>query len=235
MAERRYSDEEVEQIFRVATAPGMHGRDLLQRSGPTLAELQEIGREVGVAPARITEAALSLDHSATKIPPTTVLGMPISVGQIVELPRAPTDREWAILVGKLREIFQAHGVESTTAVERSWQNGNLQIVIEPTEQGYRLRMGTRNDSARVTLFLAPFFLLMAALFGIAYDGGLNEIGASIVAALVAFGSTAFQALHLPGWAAKRNEQMEFIAARTLELLARTPGEASGTLDKDESL
>src|SRR5262245_19567690 len=119
MEDRRYSAEEVEKIFRVAATSGEHRRDVLRQSGPTLAELQQVGREVGVSPERIAEAAKSLDHSAVVVPRTTLLGMPTSVGQIVELPRAPTDREWNILVGELREIFQAHGQEATTAGSRS--------------------------------------------------------------------------------------------------------------------
>ena len=51
MSERRYSDEEVAAIFARATeTQESQPRRNTPGEGMTLAELQEIGREVGIAP-----------------------------------------------------------------------------------------------------------------------------------------------------------------------------------------
>jgi hypothetical protein len=230
MDERRYSDEEVEEIFRRAAAPAEERRGLPARSGLTLAELQSIGGEVGVSPERIAEAAARLDHGAAALRSRTVLGRPVAVGRTVDLPRAPTDREWAILVSELREIFQAHGRESTSLATRSWNNGNLRVVVEPTEAGYRLRMGTRKGDAALSLVLALGLLLMGVLSILSADGASDELVSGLVLMLLAAGTFSYDAIRLPLWASRRNEQMDQVATRALELLSRpgppsSPGES----------
>jgi hypothetical protein len=146
--ERRYQDEEVAEIFEAAATPQRSNpRALSSGDGLTLEQLQEIGREVGVAPERIAEAATALDLRRSALPQRTNLGMTISASRTVGLPRAPTDREWELLVGELRETFQAQGKDGSQAGVRQWTNGNLHASIEPTEDGYRLRMGTLKGSA----------------------------------------------------------------------------------------
>jgi hypothetical protein len=108
--ERRYHDEEVAEIFEAAATPQRSNpRALSSGDGLTLEQLQEIGREVGVAPERIAKAATALDLRRSALPQRTTLGMPISVDRSVALPRASTDREWELLVGDLRETFYARG------------------------------------------------------------------------------------------------------------------------------
>lgn len=223
--ERRYTDEEVEEIFRSAASAAPREPDLPARSGPTLAELQAIGSEVGIPPAQIAEAAARLDRRPAPLPRRTVLGMPMSVGRTVDLPRAPTDREWSILVGELREVFQAHGRESAGAGARSWHNGNLRVVVEPTEAGYRLRMATRKRDAAASTGIGVFFIAMAILLLLGFDGGSNELFAPLVLALVSAGALTYNAVRLPRWASEREEQMEYVAGRALALLARPPTEA----------
>ena len=97
----------------------------------TLSELQEVGREVGVTPERIAEAALVVDTRAEVLPHRTVMGAPVSVGQMVELPRALTDREWEVLVGELRVTFAATGRVTSQGGVREWSNGNLRRIRKP--------------------------------------------------------------------------------------------------------
>ena len=115
--------------------------------GLTLAELQAIGHEVGLPPERIFEAASALDRRREVPPSRTSLGVPISVGLTVDLPRAPTDREWDMLVAELRTTFRARGRVESTGGSRQWVNGNLHAYVEPTQSGYRLRMGTLKGNA----------------------------------------------------------------------------------------
>ena len=59
MTERRYGDDEVREIFSLATTGDGRDRSLRAESGElTLAEIQRIGQEAGIEPARVAEAAL---------------------------------------------------------------------------------------------------------------------------------------------------------------------------------
>jgi len=62
MTDRRYNDDEVSAIF-LAAAEGPQATSLsVPRSeGLTLADLQEIGREVGIAPEAVAQAARGLE------------------------------------------------------------------------------------------------------------------------------------------------------------------------------
>lgn len=223
--ERRYSDDEVEAIFRSA-AMDAAALSSPAREGLTLAEVQEIGREVGMSPEQIAAAAGRLEEVPAIATRQAVLGVPISVGRTADLPRAPKDREWSVLVAELREIFGAHGRESSSAGTRSWHNGNLRIVIEPTETGMRLRMRTRKGSAGSSLGMGGVFFILGIFFLLTSAEQAGEIAMPLLFILVGVGSVAVNALLLPGWAAEREEQMEHIARRTTARLARPPVEES---------
>jgi hypothetical protein len=224
--ERRYRDEEVRQIFEAAARESeVDGRALVSTEGPTLAELQVIGREVGLAPERIAQAASALDQGSDALPRQTHFGMPVAVGRIVDLPRAPTDREWELLVADLRATFGARGKVGTLGSLREWTNGNLHAYVEPTETGHRLRMGTLKGNAlaltRMGLFgmgMGLVTLIALLLRGGAADGLLAPVFLGTMGA-VAFTSAIFG---LPRWARQREEQMEFIAARAQALIESEP-------------
>ncbi|HEX2209982.1 MAG TPA: hypothetical protein VHG93_20065, partial [Longimicrobium sp.] len=75
MDERRYEEEEIAEIFEAAASPrASEGRALAPASGLSLAELQAIGGEVGIAPERIAEAAAALDVRGGGAPRRTYLG-----------------------------------------------------------------------------------------------------------------------------------------------------------------
>ena len=86
--ERRYGEDEVAAIFEEASAPAISRGDARSAEGLTLTELQAIGREVGITPERIADAAASLVRSQPPLPRRTELGMPVSAAHVVELPRA---------------------------------------------------------------------------------------------------------------------------------------------------
>ncbi|HET7274070.1 MAG TPA: hypothetical protein VFI91_02760, partial [Longimicrobiaceae bacterium] len=159
--ERRYHEEEIAEIFEAAaTPPTTRAPARSPAQGLTLEELQAIGREVGVAPERIAAAASALDLRRTARPRKSDLGMPISVGRTFDLPRAPTDHEWGMLIAEIRETFGARGKTSSEGSLREWRNGNLRVEIEPTESGHRIRMSTRKNDAVTTNQMA-----IAALIG----------------------------------------------------------------------
>ena len=216
MSERRYSDAEVAQILQRATEVQHNDlRQLPSAEGTTLKALQEIGREVGISPELIAQAAHTLDHGGR---PTTrrFLGLPIGVGRTVELERRLTEAEWERLVVDLRQTFDARGTLRQDGAFRQWTNGNLQVLLEPTEQGHRLRMRTvkGNSRALMTGALGMLGITVVALVN-ALGGGLVASEVSSVAALAAMAAGMFGsgAVQLPRWARTRERQMEEIAER----------------------
>ncbi len=216
MTERRFDDEEVEAIFQKATEnqqerslPAPHS------DGLTLAELQEIGREVGIAPEAVASAAQSL---AIRAPAEvrTFLGMPIEVERTIELDRKLTDREWMQLVGELRVVFKARGKVTSGGSLRQWTNGNLQALLEPTPSGHRLRLSTMKGDVRGWTILGAMSLAASVLLA-AGAGAAGQLHLAIdpiaLLALVGTGAIANSTLRLPGWARTRGRQMDSIAER----------------------
>jgi len=238
--ERRYGEQEVAEIFEAAAsrrAPAS-ANALTRGEGLTLAELQAIGSEVGMSAEGIAEAAAALELRRGGLR-RTELGMPVAVGRIVDLPRAPTDREWAMLVAEMRETFHARGRDRSDSGLREWANGNLHALVEPTPTGHRLRLGTTKGDAVGFNRMGGTALVMAlvALFVLWLSGGLPEaVFLPLMLGLMGGAALGYNAVRLPGWAREREEQMERIAARALVLLSGDPAPAephaalaSGTL------
>jgi hypothetical protein len=82
---RRYDDKEIAAIFRAAAdGPQPPGHDVPRDEGLTLAELQVIGREVGLSPEAVTRAARSLDVRGDS---RKILGLQVGVARTVDLNR----------------------------------------------------------------------------------------------------------------------------------------------------
>jgi hypothetical protein len=223
MTERRYDDEEVAAIFREAAAEGPDTpRALPARSeGLTLADLQVIGREVGLSADAVARAALTLEvrRGASQ---RSFLGLPIGVARTVDLHRQLTDAEWERLVVQLREVFQARGRMRAEGSLREWSNGNLHVLLEPTETGHRLRFGTTHGAARASIGMGLMTLGVTAAMTVAtaLSGELSGAVAGIAfMGTAGLGMIANGALRLPRWARLRARQMEKLAVR----LALPPG------------
>src|SRR5687768_14134439 len=131
MNERRYQEDEVREIFELAASESANEtRTPAAASGLTLSEIQSIGAEVGLGPAQIARAAAVYSAGPAK-PKRKLLGLPIEVGHMVQLPRPLTDQEWEQLVSELRSTFNAGGKLSVQGNIREWRNGNLHAYIEP--------------------------------------------------------------------------------------------------------
>jgi hypothetical protein len=225
---RKYPDEEVREIFDMATTGGdAHRPAVPGEDGLTLADLQEVGVEVGLDPQRIAQAALVVDSRGDLRPRQTSLGLPISVGRIIELPRAVTDHEWDILVSTFRETFGSRGRVRLHGGSREWSHGNLHVFLEPTETGHRLRIHTRKVGAgflnRVgATGLAVGSSLIAILLATGESPVFMEL-ALISSTLIGVGTLGRNLLRLPRWAREREGQMEEVAGRVRRLI-REPAE-----------
>jgi hypothetical protein len=226
MSERRYTDEEIAAIFERA-AETEHAASPVPAGGKgmTLAALQEIGREVGIAPESISQAARSLEMGG-KPGLRTFMGFPIGVGRTVEVDRPLSDADWERLVADLRETFEARGTVRYDGPFRQWTNGNLQALVEPTPSGHRLRLHTVNGDSRALMTggMAALGVAIATWIAVALAGSLGKpgpvVGIGFMAA-VGLGMFAVGALRLPRWARRRETEIEAVTAR-LVIAAETP-------------
>lgn len=217
--ERRYSDDETAAIFRAAAEGSLAEAPQSSHSeGLTLAELQAIGRDVGIAPEAVQRAAQALEVRRTAVS-RTLLGLPIGVERRVNLGRRFSDEEWEQLVGELRDVFQARGRLRADGSLRQWTNGNLYVLLEPTAAGHRIRMGSVHGGAAASIRIGIVSLASAGMFTVMSLFGA-EFGTTIPALLV--GGVVLLvsgALRVPAWARRRAKQMEELAVQ----LALPPG------------
>jgi len=228
MTDRRFNDEEVAAIFQRATEAQQYPeRRVASSEGMTLAELQEIGRQVGIAPELVVQAAASLVQVGN---PTSrkFLGLPIGVGRTIELDRELSQNEWERLVVDLRETFDARGTTKQEGSFRQWTNGNLQVLVEPTANGQRIRLNTVKANARAWMRGGLVTLGGAAVTAIAAvvaAGSHAHFALAVEIAMIGAGQFAIGAILLPGWARLRRKQMEEISGRlTLALPKSTPAD-----------
>jgi hypothetical protein len=183
----------------------------------TLAELQSIGEEAGISAEQITRAALSLSPGEAK-PTQRFLGMTTGVGHTVQLARKLTDEEWERFIVEVRETFNARGTMTSQGSLKQWSNGNLQVLLEPTDAGHRVRFKTVKGAAPWRLggglmvgTVALIGEVTAVLTGVAHDVGLvTSFG---VLGAIGIGAAATTAFGLPRWVRARKAQMEELGAR----------------------
>ena len=234
MTERRYGDDEVREIFSLATTGDTRDRSLpVESGGLTLAEIQRIGHEAGIEPARVAQAAASLDARGTAAPVRRFLGLPIGLSRVVELPRAPTDREWERLISQFRTTFGVQGQATTSGGLREWSHGNLNISVEPTAHGEQLRLTTQNDAAvalnGIGIAMGGMSLLMGTTVALA--GKLEK--APVVLGLfggIALASFATSLIRSPRWARESGRQLEEIAEHTVKLLSDSNADPIRTIE-----
>ena len=225
MTKRRYGDDEVREIFSLATTGDTRDRSLpVESGGMTLDELQRIGQEAGIEPARVAQAAETLDARGRPALVRRSLGLPIGVSRVVELPRAPTDREWEQLISEFRTTFGAQGQATTSGGLREWSQGDTHISVEPTEHGEQLRLSTRNEAAvalnGLGVVTGGMSVLMGAVVNVAGKGPEKALAVLGMFGGIALAAFVTNLVRSPRWARERERQMEAIAEHTVKLLSR---------------
>jgi hypothetical protein len=223
MSERRYTEEEVAQIFERATEAQKASLPAAQSTdGLTLRELQEVGRDVGLPPELVERAAKSLDTIGQSHRRRFLGFIPIGVGRTIELPRPLTDAEWHRLVTDLRETFDARGKLSENGPFKQWTNGNLQALLEPTPDGQRLRLKTFKGSALSMMGTGAMMVGITTAIFVASRLSAGSFDADGFTALILTGLGLLLAgvVPLPSWARTRQRQMEDIAERLSLTLSR---------------
>ena len=150
----------------------------------------------------------------------SLLGLPVSVAHTVELGRKLSDQEWELFVVQCRETFEARGKVDAQGSFRQWTNGNLQVLLEPSGDGHRVRFRTVRAASRAYMLgglaLAGISVVSAAAAVI--TGSLAPSAAIMSTGslgLIGVGFFTIGAVQLPSWAKKRREQMRTLGAKLL--------------------
>lgn len=219
MPDRRYTEDEVAAIFERAAEAQQSARKQLtagDSDGLTLRELQDIGREVGIAPELIASAARAVG-AHTSVTTRRILGLPIGVGRTVDIDRKLSEADWERLVVDLRDTFDAKGRIRVDGNFRQWTNGNLQALLEPTATGHRLRLRTfKGDSMQYMAGGAALLIGgVSAVAGKLFAGGTTASTFAGLTFILVTGLAmiTFGAARLPSWARLRRKQMDDVAAR----------------------
>jgi hypothetical protein len=157
------------------------------------------------------------------------------MSRLVDLPRAPTDREWEQLISQFRTTFGAQGQTTTSGGLREWSHGDLHISVEPTERGEQLRLSTLNSLAVALNGLGFLMGGMSVLMGaVAAAAGKPE---KALVVLGMFGGMALAAFGVnmawsPRWGRERARQMEATAEHAVKLLSNPYVNSAPTLEND---
>lgn len=223
MTQRRYGDEEVREIFSLATTGEVRGQSLpAEADGLTLDEIQRIGQEAGIEPEQVARAAERLDARGQSPEVRRSLGLPIGVSRVVDLPRAPTDREWEQLVAEFRSTFGTQGHTMVSGGLRDWSVGNLHVAVEPTAQGERLRLTTvKGDGVALNWLGLIMGVLAVVMTTVVAATGRSDQALEILGMFggLALAALAANAIRLPLWVRERRRQMEAIIEHTMKLLS----------------
>lgn len=215
MPDRRYTDAEVAEIFRRATtdpAPAPHAAE-----GFSLAELQAIGSEAGIAPVAVADAARSLEM-VEPVTTDTLLGLPIAVRHAVELGREIRDAEWDRLVVAARETFRAEGRIRHEGSIRQWSNSNLRMWLEPGTRGHRLRFQTLNGHARRMILSGIAALGLATVVSVAtlasgVPDPIDRLTGMMIVAVAGAAMLTRGVWGLRNWAARRAAEFRELAGK----------------------
>ena len=221
MSERRFREEEVRKIFKLATTDKVS--DPLARpaaTGLTLNEMQSIGLEVGIEPALVARAAATFDAQPVEETRTS-LGVPVRVGLTVPLARDLSNLEWDQLVAELRRTFNAQGKITSAGTLREWRNSNLHASVEPVGAGYRLRLGTTKGNAMQMNAVGATVLIAAAVMFATHFmiGDPLSLAGPISLAVAGIGAFVANWIRLPPWARRREAQMRHVAATAQSIVA----------------
>jgi hypothetical protein len=227
MNERRYTDDEIADIFAHAAERGVTPPTAPANSGLTLVELQRIAGEVGLEPEAVAVAAARLNRpAAMSRQPAAVTGrhfwLPVEIGRTVELPQRLTDAEWQDLVADLQTTFEARGKTEETDSARKWTGGGARAVLTRTAAGETLQLRSFRRQGVVMLWTAvvSFNVALVAFFfpvvGIDILGTNDDntlIRVATFAAIAGLGIVAATAQRLKSWARLGRQQMDNVVMR----------------------
>ena len=194
--DRRFTDREMKLIFQRAGEADVSAQG---DQGHTLAELQEIARQVGLDPADVARAASTISAPQAS---NRWLGAPVRFHASRTLDTKLTDDEIAEIAHRLREATGLHGELRVVPGGAEWRARSAAglIVVDFTAKGTGTRidlMIARLDEALLTFMGAEF---VGIVTGVA--AGIAAVSGFDIAPLSGVAVGAIAAIGV-GWAGTR--------------------------------
>ncbi len=227
--QRRFSDDEVEEIFARATHREKAG-PARPGTGLTLPELREIAADAGIDPELVADAAREVAlHGPRKGSSSRGL---FEAERTV--PATLSDHGWARTVGDLREIFGRNGIVTEFGDVREWcsdnvggETGAVTVRIEPREDGSLVTMRQDTGSLRqVPWALGGTFGAMAAIFSVLFlvgDFEAKTLALPIMMAFFAAASLGGGLLAIRSWEGRQDARFRQALDRIELALRSHPG------------
>jgi hypothetical protein len=121
---RRYTEEEIQAIFRRATERQEATGAADPHRGLTLDELKAIGAESGIDPAHVEAAVADIERGAMEpaalSPLERLYGLSASIRVNRVVPGVMDDATWNDVVDVLRSVFNTRGQDETIGPIREW-------------------------------------------------------------------------------------------------------------------
>ena len=193
---RRYTEHEIHALFERAAERQEQARraESASEGGLTLEELQRIGRETGIAPEHIAEAALDLAAVPTR-PAGTVLGVPVEIRRARTMAAPVTDEAWEQMVADLRKTFKQAGVAGRVGRVREWATTTeenrmpVRVSVAPEDGGghVTIEQSMRSSALGLTAAAATF-AVVALLFGVLF--AITDLEPVMMVMTAVFAATA---------------------------------------------
>ena len=222
--ERRYNEKEIADIFKQAAKDFEAAQQQVHASdGLTLKEIEEIAKETGISPDFVKRAASKVDLRRNSPTEKRIAGLPFQINRVVDLPEDFDRDDWDQLVAELHDAYGVVGTvqEQRDGRARSWASENVQVYLEPTGSGSRLRIISSNGFDTLMLLFGSIFFLVSMMFMailVAKGNFMTQMDDTLLMFILAFsglGVGGFGASRLPGWHRKEEHRIDSILSRLL--------------------
>ena len=233
--QRRYSEEEVSAILRLAMDRGDH--EEMRRDGMSLEELVEVATEAGIEPSLIRSAAERLDTLEAPARGIDWLGVR-SYTEIVRVVDGDVTAEnWDEVVTELRSAFSGPSGEASKLGKSSeWHASSLftELHVSFTPEAGRTKMNARLTSRSVPLFaygLTSGFVGLVLFLQVAPMLSLWHIPMGLALAITfgaMLGVLGMVRLAVGSWYRKMTHQMKDALDRAQMIVSRQPARQTQT-------
>ena len=224
--ERRYNEKEIAAIFEQAAKDFEAAQQQMRASdGLTLKEIEEIASEAGISADFVKRAASKVDLRRDSPATKKLLGLPTQVNRVIELPQDFGDEEWDRLIVEFHDSYGLVGTiqEQRDGRIRSWVTEKVQVYLEPTGSGKRLRVISTNGVDTLMLLFGGIFFFVSMMFMailISKGNFMTQMDDTIIMFILSamgLGAGGLGALRMPKWYKNEEQRIDGILSKALEL------------------
>lgn len=181
MDDPRFSDEEVREILgrAVALRPS---EALASGEGVSLSELRAVAEEVGIDPARLEQAALSVVRDRTPTPGGRLLGYPRLLGTERAVPGDLDPDRFPEILATIRRAFGHAGEANEIRGSLEWssrsETGDRHVMVSTVGENTMIRASSNLSNLALVTFLPASIIgaMFAAISFVQTANVGNEVG-----------------------------------------------------------